>query len=157
MVNLRKGISPVIATVIIVAVAVAISIAVVGWIMGLWSTIAGGTEQLQVYPNVSLYSVSDGSALNITVYNRGTASSIIIQVEIVGLDKSSSFCSKPTSDISTCNKAQITVNPGNTTSFTVKFGKHCTPGAQYIIKVYTKAGNVYQTSAICEQAPSTSS
>ena len=42
----RKGISPVIATVIIVAVAIAISIAVAGWLFGLWGAL--GTAQPQV-------------------------------------------------------------------------------------------------------------
>ncbi|GBF09550.1 hypothetical protein apy_12750, partial [Aeropyrum pernix] len=44
----RRGISPVIATVIIVAVAIAISIAVAGWLFGLWGSFATGSPQIQV-------------------------------------------------------------------------------------------------------------
>ena len=78
----RKGISPVIATVIIVAVAVAISIAVVGWIMGLWGSIAGGTESLKIYPD-SYINTSSGY-VELHVANTGSASAVIYKIEIMG-------------------------------------------------------------------------
>jgi flagellin-like protein len=43
----KKGISPVIATVILVAVALVLAVALAGWVMGIWGGL-GSTEALQI-------------------------------------------------------------------------------------------------------------
>lgn len=127
----RKGISPVIATVIIVAVAIAISIAVAGWLFGLWGSF-GTTEQLTVMPDSSLSS----STLTLHIKNTGSKSAVVTKVEIVGIGTLAT---------------QITVQQGSdiTTAlalsdFTITGASAPTPGTQYLIKVYTDSGGVYQ-------------
>ncbi|MEM0362120.1 MAG: archaellin/type IV pilin N-terminal domain-containing protein, partial [Sulfolobales archaeon] len=62
---LNKGISPVIATVILVAVALLLAVALAGWVMGIWGTI-GATEAVQIV-SASL----NTTHLNLTIVNRG--------------------------------------------------------------------------------------
>ena len=143
--NLRKGISPVIATVIIVAVALAIAIAVVGWIMGIWGAVTGGTEMLKILPDSKLYNVSTGNfeGVNVTLHikNEGGATATIFKVEIVG--------------VGTNGTLSKTIAPGNDTYIIVLLeDKSVTPGATYTIKVYTKAGNVYSTQLVAESKTS---
>jgi len=163
---LRRGISPVIATVIIVAVAVAISIAVVGWIMGLWGSIAGGTESLKIYPDSYI------NVTNTTIYlhiaNTGSASAVIYKIEIAGV-----------AECTASSGSEATLNPGDDLWLGANYsadkwllddedtvlnsdiensGKSitctslgtATPGAYYLVKVYTKAGNVYQANVIAK-------
>ncbi len=75
---MRKGISPVIATVIIVAVAIAISIAVAGWLFGLWGGLASGTAQIQV----STVSLNKSGSLSIYIVNTGSGSDTLLKVEV---------------------------------------------------------------------------
>jgi flagellin-like protein len=49
----RKAISPIIATVILIAVTLAIGVAIAAWIMGIWGGM-GGTESLKILPNSTL-------------------------------------------------------------------------------------------------------
>ncbi|MEM4631467.1 MAG: archaellin/type IV pilin N-terminal domain-containing protein [Acidilobaceae archaeon] len=46
---MRKGISPVIATVILIAVAIAVAIAVGAWVMGIWGGLGGGERLVISY------------------------------------------------------------------------------------------------------------
>ncbi|MEM4685696.1 MAG: archaellin/type IV pilin N-terminal domain-containing protein, partial [Sulfolobales archaeon] len=71
---LNKGISPVIATVILVAVALVLAVALAGWVMGIWGTL-GATEAVQIV-SASLSS----NKLNLTVINKGSASATIISI-----------------------------------------------------------------------------
>ncbi len=129
--NPRKGISPILATVIIIAVTLVIAIGVIGWIMGIWGTF-GSTESLQIMPDSTL-SASSG-VLELHVKNTGTASAVINKVEIVGTGLSTSITS--------------TVGPGSDTTITITFtvtSGQIVAGASYQVKVYTAAGNVYST------------
>ncbi|MEM0505028.1 MAG: archaellin/type IV pilin N-terminal domain-containing protein [Sulfolobales archaeon] len=73
---LRRGISPVIATVIIVAVALILSVALAGWVMGIWGTL-GTTEALQIVTA----SLND-TQLNITILNKGSASAKVVALTV---------------------------------------------------------------------------
>ena len=130
MARARKGISPVIATVIIVAVAIAISIAVGGWLMGLWGTF-GSTESLKVMPNSTLIVNQNGNGtLTVYVKNMGSKPAKITEVDLSNGYKNATL--------------DVVINPGEVKPVVenVDVGK-VTPGAQYTIKVYTDAGNVY--------------
>ena len=127
MARARKGISPVIATVIIVAVAIAISIAVAGWLMGLWGTF-GSTESLKVMPNSTLTVTNNTGTLNVVVKNVGSKPAKITQVTLSNGDSWN---------------VNVVVNPGEVKTITETTNNPVTPGAQYTIKVYTDAGNVY--------------
>ena len=141
----RRGISPVIATVIIVAVAVAISIAVVGWIMGLWGSIAGGTESLKIYPDSNI----TGTTLYLHIANTGSASAVIYKIEVMGLGKASNL--DVASGTATPSNGNIIIDPGNEAIVNGTVSQ-CTAGAYYLVKVYTKAGNVYQANVICKSS-----
>ena len=140
--NLRKGISPVIATVIIVAVALAIAIAAVGWVMGIWGSVTGGTEILKIMPDSKLNSTG---TLTLHVKNEGGATASIIKVEVVGVNTTTEFTQEGAGSTNT-----ITVSAGTDVTFTANIGTTLTAGATYTIKVYTAAGNVYSTQLVAE-------
>jgi len=126
---MRRGISPVIATVILVAIALVISIAVVGWVMGIWGSL-GATEALQILPD-SYINVSEKS-LYLNISNKGTASATIYKVEIYATNGTET-------DTSLWN-----IPVGNVTSITITDLRMLyRPGTYYTIKIYTTAGNVY--------------
>ena len=123
--KLRRGISPVLATVIIIAVTLVIAVGVIGWIMGIWGS-QGSTEALKIYPDTFIDTANKTLVLH--VRNDGTASAVIYKIDIVGVES-----------ISTT----ITVPAGADTTQNVALAGTYTPGASYTIKIYTQAGNVY--------------
>ncbi len=122
----RKGISPVLATVIIIAVTLVIAIGVIGWIMGIWGSF-GTTESLQVFPDS--YINASSKSLSLHIKNTGTASAVIYKIEIVG-----------TTDTVA---STITISPGQDTTVDITLGATYTPGTYYTVKIYTQAGNIY--------------
>ena len=135
-----------IATIIIVAIALAITIAAVGWIMGLWGTVAGGIEYLQIFPDS--YINSTGKSIVLHVVNKGSAAAVIYKVEVMGLGTVTEFTTYwHGSPMST---DEITVSPGDDTTFTFNLGKECTEGTYYLVVIYTKAGNVYRIHLLCK-------
>ena len=124
---LRRGIEPIIAVVILVAVTLVIAIGVIGWIMGWWGTF-GATESLQFYPD-SYINATTSPTLYLHVKNSGSASAVIYKVEIPG--------------VTTISTATVTVTPGNETTLKLTFSGTVTAGANYLVKIYTRAGNVY--------------
>ena len=146
---LRRGIEPIIAVVILVAVTLVIAIGVIGWLMGWWGAL-GATEQLQIYGDTKLQ-VSSGGGGTVTLHvgNRGSASAVIYKIEIVNFGE--------TTQLTTSNGATttvITVPPGGeayiTATITSSGDGSLMAGANYIIKVYTKAGNTYQITVVAQ-------
>jgi flagellin-like protein len=132
----RKAISPIIATVILIAVTLAIGVAIAAWIMGIWGGM-GGTETLKILPNSTLTvnTVNNQVTLRLTIKNDGSRDARVVGVEVV---VGARVCklSNPFTTIST--GAMVTGTATGTCS-------GLTPGASYTIKVITEAGNVYQT------------
>jgi len=124
---LKRGIEPIIAVVILVAVTLVIAIGVIGWIMGWWGTF-GATESLQFYPD-SYINATTSPTLYLHVKNSGSASAVIYKVEIPG--------------VTTISTTTVTVTPGNETTLKLTFSGTVTAGANYLVKIYTRAGNVY--------------
>ena len=126
--RVRLGISPVIATVIIVAVAVAISLAVASWLMGLWG---GFTEYeaLRVLPLSRLYFDSDSEKwiLELHLANEGSAPANIILAEVQGETV----------------ELDATVQPGETTTITIPLPGDYSGYGSVSVKVYTAGGGVY--------------
>ncbi len=131
--KLGRGISPVIATVIIVAVAVAISIAVVSWIMNVWGTISGGVEMIKIYPDSKIY---DNGTVVLHLKNDGSATAVISKIEVVSLGTDN----KPTGDTQ--------LEPGKDGTVKAQVSQ-CIAGGFYLVKVYTESGNVYQAHLQC--------
>ena len=130
--NTRKGISPILATVIIIAVTLVIAIGVIGWIMGIWGGF-GSTESLQIYPDS--YINITGKEAYIHIKNTGSASAVIYKVEIVGVETITGTNSINPNTLSAGEDTTITVSIVSTGSYT--------SGATYQVKIYTSAGNVF--------------
>jgi len=132
----RKAISPVIATVILIAVTLAIGVAIAAWVMGLWGGM-GGTETLKILPNSTLTVKNDGTVeLKLTIKNDGTRDAKVVGVEVVVGARVCKLSNPFTTTISA--GAMVTGTATGTCS-------GLTPGASYTVKVITEAGNVYQT------------
>ena len=146
-----RGISPVIATVIILAVTIAIAIAVVGWVMGLFRSSTKSSAQLQILPDS--YINSTGKALCLHVANKGSTSAKIVKIEISGLGvytNSTGVVLSAGSDawlyIGTGTPTEICKNAG-TTNLT-PFDKNddienAVPSVTYDVTVYTADGSTF--------------
>jgi flagellin-like protein len=132
----RKAISPIIATVILIAVTLAIGVAIAAWIMGIWGEM-GGTESLKILPNSTLTvnTVNNQVTLRLTIKSDGSRDAKVVGVE-VGVGARVCKLSNPFTTIRA--GAMVTGTATGTCS-------GLTPGASYTIKVITEAGNVYQT------------
>ena len=120
-----SGIEPIIAVVILVAITLVIAIGVIGWLMGWWGGM-GQVESLVIHPDSKLY---DDGRVVLHVENKGSAAAVIYKVEIVGVGST---------DIS-----PVTLTPGQDATITATITGKVTAGASYVVRVYTKAGNVY--------------
>jgi len=138
MKRLYRGIEPIIAVVILVAITLVIAIGVIGWIMGWWGTF-GATESLQFYPD----SYIQGSTLYLHLKNTGSASAVIYKVEVSGLGTGTVTTVSNSNNIHTSGN-DVTVSPGGegTILFSIP-GASPVAGANYLVKIYTRAGNVY--------------
>jgi len=137
--DLRKAISPILATVILIAVTLVIAIGVIGWIMGVWGSIGGPSESLVVTGGYT--NCTDNKRkliINFTVTNKGTADANIIRVEVPGFGATTSI---------TCDGGDTTIPKGVTKMCKVEISSTatCMLGASYDVRVYTQAGNVYPT------------
>jgi len=142
MKRLYRGIEPIIAVVILVAITLVIAIGVIGWIMGWWGTF-GATESLQFYPDSY---IDTSGKLHLHVKNAGSASAVIYKVEVSGIGtatQASVFTAQ--GSINTGANAEVTVAPGaeGTVEFDIKLSGSPVAGANYLVKIYTRAGNVY--------------
>jgi len=137
----RRGISPVIATVILIAVTLAIGIAVAAWLMGVWGGLGGG-EQLRIFPESTLTVSSDQSTLKLVVKNEGSRDVVIRSVTVAGY---------PCSIVDTQNKT-IGVGAEKILRCNVD-GAQLAAGASYEVKVYTEGGSVFSITLVARQAP----
>lgn len=147
---MMRGISPVIATVIILAVTVAIAVAVIGWITGLWGSLTGGTEQLQIYPDS--YINATGNFAIIHVRNTGSADATITKIEIEGIgsfgsDKFDVYTNEEDA-VGDAIKVNLTadndvVKAGEEAWIAIVNVTGATAGSSYNVKIYTANGNVF--------------
>jgi flagellin-like protein len=107
----KRGISPVIATVILVAIAIVISIAAAFWMTGLLSSFTT-YEKLQISASISKTS-SNQYTITVVIVNDGTLSTNVTAVLINGVDKSSKF-----NDTSNNKPPNIIINPGSSVTIT---------------------------------------
>jgi flagellin-like protein len=136
---LRRGIEPIIAVVILVAVTLVIAIGVIGWIMGWWGTF-GATESLQFYPDSAIVYNANARewVLNLHLKNAGSASAVIYKIEISGVETLTN-----TQNFNGQTVSSGTVGPGTEDTLTISLSKSYTSGTNYLVKIYTRAGNVY--------------
>ena len=139
-----RGISPVIATVIILAVTIAIAIAVVGWIMGIFRSSTKSNVQLELMPDS--YINATGTTACLHIKNAGSAAAKITKISISGIKtytNTSGVTIPGGKDIwlaigskSNCTEAnnpqQFSPDPVN-----------ATPGVTYDVEIYTADGSVF--------------
>jgi flagellin-like protein len=108
----KRGISPVIATVILVAIAIVISIAAAFWMTGLLSSFTA-YEKITISASISKSGSPPTYTVTIVIVNDGTLSTNVTAVLINGVDQSSAF-----SDSSGNNPPNIIINPGSSVTIT---------------------------------------
>ena len=112
---------------ILMVVTSVFAIRVVGWLMGWWGGMRQA-ESLVIHPDSKLH--ADGRVV-LHVENKGSAVAVIYKVEILGAG---------TADI---NPAK-TLSPGAEATIEVTVqNAQLVAGATYVVRVYTRAGNVY--------------
>jgi len=136
---MRKGISPVIATVILVAVALVLAVALAGWVMGIWGGL-GGTEALQITGYINLTGTE--VYVNATIVNRGTAPANITMVQLID-EGGIPVIEEP--------EGGIIVSAGgtNTTGIGPFEGANVKVGRTYVVRFYTSSGNLYEVPMRC--------
>ncbi|MEM4970702.1 MAG: archaellin/type IV pilin N-terminal domain-containing protein [Sulfolobales archaeon] len=132
-----KGLEPLIAAIILIAITLVIAIAVVAWMTGLFGTTVGGSEQLVVLPNATLYNSSNVWKLNVSVRNAGSTSSSVVAIYVGNY---------------TCFSGTQAIQPGATYTFSdltcSNNAQAFISGVRYTIKVVTVAGNTFYTEVI---------
>jgi len=134
---LRKGISPVIATVILVAVTLVIAVAIVGWLFGLWGGLAGGSPAI----TISYVKVKTDGTVEAYIRNSGGGSDKLIRVEVYS--GSTVIASKTTT---------ITISPNAVTEPTIGLGSltGVSAGDTVIVKFYFEKSGVQSIQAVVE-------
>ena len=134
----NKGISPVIATVILVAVAIAIAIAVAFWMTG----IIGLFTRFEKIEITYIYATKTDSqwTINLKVKNTGTADATIDEIFINGKPSSSAGA---TVDPSVGGGNTYTLSAGTEATFTITIGTGFTSGQSIEVKVHTASGQEY--------------
>ena len=131
----KKGISPILATVILIAVTLVIAVGVIGWVMGIWGSV-GRTEMLSVTP-MKLNS-ADGK-LELLIINQGQITAKIKKIIVETLGE----CSPESGD--------VIIEPGQSVPVSCNIsGTPPTAGVVYTVKVITTSGNIYQTQVRAE-------
>jgi flagellin-like protein len=140
----KRGISPIIATVILVVITIALAVGVALWMSGIIGG-AGRGEQLGILPDSNMtLSSSDNTIATIWLHvkNSGSADAQIIAVKLNGVNL-------PSSDIQT--SAPITVKAGSDFNFIINVSSSdvgltsFTPGTSYQVTIITSAGGSYST------------
>jgi flagellin-like protein len=145
----RRGISNVVATIILIAVAIALAVAVAVWVFGL----AGGaakTATLQIQA-MSLYS---NGTLTLMVYNPSSSAISINAFTLGGLTCTLASGSNPvvipggangelTIQISSSGATATFGSSSSSTSFTCTGSLTITPGVQYSGTIITTSGQQY--------------
>lgn len=134
----EKGVSPVIAVLLMIAIAVAAAILVYVWSMGLIGTLTtGGGSQTREQVIVDAYSWN-ASTNAITLYTRNVGSSeVVLDAVYVGGAMASTNMGTTLPVLGPV--IQVDVTPGGT----------YTSGVAYTVKAITKTGGVFTFSLIC--------
>jgi len=134
----EKGVSPVIAVLLMIAIAVAAAILVYVWSMGLIGTLTtGGGSQTREQIIVDAYSWNQSSNA-ITLYMRNVGNSeIILDAVYVG------------GDVASTNMGTTLPVLGPVIQVDVTPGGAYTSGVAYTMKCITKTGGVFTFSLIC--------
>jgi len=126
----RKGLEPLIATIILIAITLVIAIAVVAWILGVFGGTVGDKEELQVFPNTSLTFQNTNWNLSMTVRNIGSVSA-----QIIGITVGNVTCS--------LSQSPFPIGSGEIKLVQAACSGNFAPGVSYTIRILTAAGNEF--------------
>jgi len=143
----KKGISPILATLLLIAIAVAAAIISYAWIITFVSTRTQQSGAVLVFENVRFYSVdSTKNRTEIVIRNTGTSSAKIVAV--YWSSSSFSALAKLNTDEYTLSPSTGMVNAESSITITVKWGVsggiitgNWTSGETYYFKTVTRAGH----------------
>jgi len=140
----KKGVSPVIAVLLMIAIAVAAAILVYVWAMGLIGTLTGtGGQQVKEQIIMDAYNWQGTNSTTMTLYLRNVGSSqVVVDAIYVGGASAASGLSSQLNLQSTASVFSVTVP--------TSIG--ATSGVGYTVKVITKTGGVFSFSVICGAA-----
>jgi flagellin-like protein len=116
-----KGLSPVVASIILIAVTVAVSVVVAAWMGGMTIGLMGNAEQA----TISNLDFSDPAAIGITVQNTGDSDVTITNAYINTAAQANPFLT--------------TIGKGNSTTADITYTWD--PGTEYTVKLTTSSGN----------------
>jgi FlaG/FlaF family flagellin (archaellin) len=125
----KKGISTVIATIIIVAIAIVMAIAVAYWALG----IGGSFTRFEKLQFVNAYALND-TTIMLTLKNTGTAPATINQAMING---------QPLVAGDKLSLNATSLKPGDYAKGNITFGSTKASGLTVEVKIQTAAGNEY--------------
>ncbi|MCD6536673.1 MAG: type IV pilin [Thaumarchaeota archaeon] len=135
----RSGISPVMATVILVAIAIVIAIAVAFWATGLVSVFTR-FEKIEI---TAAYYDTDNDQVVLELKNTGSASATIDRIFING-QPSQAFGATVTCGTGSGN---VTLAPGDTTTCTIESANFVS-GVTYEVAVHTASGKTYPAAVL---------
>ncbi|HSV48870.1 MAG TPA: archaellin/type IV pilin N-terminal domain-containing protein [Candidatus Acidoferrales bacterium] len=116
-----KGLSPVVASIILIAVTVAVSVVVAAWMGGMTIGLMGNAEQA----TISNLDFAQAGHIGVTVQNTGDADITITNAYV--------------NTAATTNPFMATIGKGNST--TADLVTTWIPGTEYTIKLTTSSGN----------------
>jgi flagellin-like protein len=128
-----KGLSPVIASIILIAVTVAVSVVVAAWMGGMTIGFMGNAEQVSI-TNIAFVPGTGGAAdtLQVMVTNSGSTPATVSSAFINGVDATTGMTSSPAQPIAKSSSATMTLN--------LPTGITLDAGSAYQVKLITQKG-----------------
>jgi flagellin-like protein len=134
----RKGLSPVVASIILIAVTVAVSIAVAAW-MGALTVGFMATEELKITSVTFGNSTLTDQFISVSVSNTGTNSITVSSVTVTPTPTATPTVTYPTG----FSTATLNANTAGTIKIDLTAGGLYTNGGSYKITILTAKGNSY--------------
>ena len=129
----KKGISPILATLLLIVIAVAAVIVTYAWVMTFTSSTTGQAGAVLTVENIRFHNVSSTDYIEVIVRNSGTSDAKIVEVyagtSSTALAAQSTITYTPTTQI---------VSEGSSLNVTIQYD--WTDGTRYHFKMATEAG-----------------
>ena len=128
----KRGISPILATLLLIVIAVAAVIVTYAWVMTFTGSTTSQAGALLAHENVRFYNISTTDYVEITIRNSGTADAKIVEV----------YQGTSTSDLQTVTPTYDPTSQVVTAGSSIKitFALTWTSGTRYYFKVVTEEG-----------------
>ena len=134
MLGSKKGISPILATLLLIVIAVAATIITYAWVMTFTTTQTQQAGAVLIVENVRF---PNSTTIEITIRNTGTADAKIVEVYLgmssTNLEKQTSVAYNPTTQI---------VKAGGETPIVITINKTWASGTRYYFKFVSDAGQI---------------